>query len=120
MIKAKELASLEKACSNYHMSIYAVIKELEKTLITNALFPNSSKGYDLYIPKKLYGTFKKPSLFTRDLTQYLVEHGYTITCKKKYYKLDSIDKIYVLKSLKYMPNIDIDKENIFVLLTIEW
>jgi hypothetical protein len=119
MIKAKELASLEKACSNYHMSIYAVIKELEKTLITNALFPNSSKGYDLYIPKKLYGTFKKPSWFTRDLTQYLCEHGYTVSYKKKYYKLDSIDIIHVLRSIKYWPYMDINNDT-FVILTIEW
>ena len=119
MIKANELASLEKACRNNNMNMYAVINELEKALVTRALFPDIIHGYDLYIPKKLYGTFKKPSLFTNDLTQYLVEHGYKITCKKKYYKLNSMDRFHILKSLKYWPGIDIDKDT-FVILTIEW
>ena len=119
MIKAKELASLEKACSHHNMNMYAVIKELEKSLITNALFTTTSGTYDLYIPKKLYGTFKKPSIFTKDLTQYLCEHGYTVSYKKKYHKLDSTSILHVLKSIKYMPNIDIDHDT-FVILTIEW
>lgn len=119
MIKAKELASLEKACDHYGPSMHAVINDLEKALVFTALYPNSSKGYNLYIPKKLYGTFKKPSMFTRNLTQYLVEHGYTITYKKKYYKLGSIDKFHILKSIKYWPYMDIDHDT-FVILTIEW
>ena len=119
MIKAKELASLEKACDHYGISMHAVINELEQALVSTVIFPNSSKGYNLYIPKKLYGTFKKPSMFTRNLTQYLVEHGYTITCKKKYYNLNSIDRIHILKNIKYMPNVDIDNDA-FVILTIEW
>jgi hypothetical protein len=32
MIKANELASLEKACLHYRISMQAVINELEKTL----------------------------------------------------------------------------------------
>ncbi len=119
MIKANELASLEKACSHCNMNMYAVIDELERNLVTKALFPDSSKGYDLYIPKKLYGTFKKPSIFARDLTQYLEDHGYTVNCKKKYCTLDSMQKMHVLKSIKHWNNID-SGNDIFVILSIEW
>ena len=119
MISAKELASLEKACLHYSISMQAVINELENALITKAIFPDCKHGFDLYIPKKLYGTFKTPSMFTKNLTQYLVEHGYTITYKKKYYELDSIDRFRILKSIKYMPGTDINNDT-FVILTIEW
>ena len=119
MISATELASLEKACSHCNINMYAVIDELERILIGKVSFSDSSKGYDLYIPKKLYNTFKKPSIFARDLTQYLEDHGYTVSCKKKYCTLDSMQKMRVLKSIKYWPGIDADND-IFVIITIEW
>ena len=119
MIKANELASLEEACIHYNLTMYKFLSELEDHLISNAIFSNGSKGYNLYIPKKLYGTLKNPSTFARDLTQYLFIHGYTITCDRHYCSVEH--KYLILDTIRYYSGIDITKiEDKYVKMNIKW
>ena len=124
MISANELAQLEKACSNENLKMYAVLDELDKILISKVIFSHESNEYTLYIPKKLYHTFKNPSSFVIDLTGYLSDLGYDVYISKKYSKLTIFAKangMYILKSIRYWFGEDILKtEDKFVKITISW
>ena len=123
MISAKELAQLEKACSNENIKMYAVLDELDKILTSKAIFSQESR-YTFYIPKKLYHTFKNPSSFVIDLTGYLSDLGYEVYITKKYCRLNIFARTNgtgLLKSIRYWFGEDILKtEDKFVTMTISW